>query len=33
MIKAETLSVVCNFTDDLDVPENDFGVKLSVKKV
>ncbi len=33
LIKSETLSVVCNFTDELDVPENDFGVKISVRKV
>ncbi|MBQ6672826.1 MAG: class I tRNA ligase family protein, partial [Spirochaetales bacterium] len=32
MIMSETLSVESSFDADLDVPENDFGVKLKIRK-
>ena len=32
MIMSETLSVESTFDVDLDVPENDFGVKLKIRK-
>ena len=32
MIESETLTIKSNFNADLDVPENDFGVRLSIRK-
>ena len=32
MIESETLTVSSSFNAGLDVPENDFGVKLSIRK-